>query len=123
MTVALALITVAGPAHAKDADKEEAKEKTALLQTVTIRKACEQYYLNPNSGGTYPKKLEDLIKPPWGGSSFLANGKDNLLDPWAKAFKYELAKDAKGFDKPFIWAERTVNGKTKVIGAKPPEKK
>src|SRR5437764_13931868 len=96
------LVLAAGLARSDDAKQEKAKEEKALLQIAAIKKACQAYYINPSSGNVYPKKLADLTKPPWGGSSFLNDDKE-LCDPWGKEFKYATNPGGK----PFVWSERT----------------
>ncbi len=122
--IAGALVLILSAGFAKPDDKSEAAEEAkAILQANAIMKACESYYLNPNSCNKYPLKLDDLVKPPWGGVSFLNDPKKDLIDPWGIRFQYAVAADGKGNQRPFVWTERTVDKKTKVIGKKPPEKK
>ncbi len=104
------------------AEYEAALEAHAELRLHSIITACQAYYTNPKSGHEYPEKLTDLVKPPWGGSSFLNDPATDLLDPWGQPFQYERRKDSAGAERPFVWTERTVDGKTKVIGDKPPAK-
>jgi len=100
---------------------EKAKEDKASRGCVSIAQACEAYAVNPqNKTGAYPAKLAELVKPPFGGASFIRNGKDDLLDPWGNAFQYAVEKDKKGRLRPFAWSTRTVDGKTKVFGERPP---
>jgi hypothetical protein len=102
--------------------KEDAKEKDAERRVKDLESACEAYATNPaNAKGKYPEKLADLITPPFSKSSYLKNGKDDLIDPWGKEFKYEVTKDKSGRVRTYIWTERTVEGKTKVYGEKPPK--
>ena len=86
--------------------------------------ACEAYQTSPqNEKGKPPTILLELVKPPFGGVSFLRNGEKDLLDPWGKTLQYAVAKDEKGELRAYVWAELTIDGKTKVIGTKPPEPK
>jgi hypothetical protein len=104
------------------AKQDEAKEKIAELNARGLMAACEAYYINPSSGLMYPKTLTDLVVPPFGGS-LLKNGAKDLLDPWGKEYKYAAAVTDKGIPAGYVWTERVVNGKTKVYGRKPPDKK
>jgi hypothetical protein len=102
---------------------DAAKEQMAELNARGLAVVCEAYFLNPASGNEYPKKLTDIVKPPFGGASFVRNGEKDLLDPWGKEYKYALEALRDGTQVPRVWTERVVNGKTKVYGTKPPEKK
>ncbi|MDB5307512.1 MAG: epsG [Gemmataceae bacterium] len=70
---------------------DDAKKSKAQLQASTISKAMEAYHLNPNSGGTYPQSLQELISPAWGGSSFLNDPTADLTDPWNQQFQIQQA--------------------------------
>ena len=105
------------------AQQDGAKEKVAELSAKGLAQACEAYYLNPASGDIYPQTLADLVKPPFGGASFVRNGAKDLIDPWGKEYKYALEALRDGTQVPRVWTERVVNGKTKVYGHKPPDKK
>jgi hypothetical protein len=113
------LILTAGLAGAQP-DADEAKEKRAELSAQSLVVACEAYYLNPQSGDKYPEKLDQLVTPPFGGFGFVRKATD-LIDPWGKAYRYRVAPGADGSPQPFVWSEREVNGRTKVVGRKPPE--
>lgn len=120
-TAAVVLVTAAGLTGAQ-LDPERAKEERAELAARNLTQACEAYYLVPGSKNTYPKSLDDLVKPSFGGAPFVRDAKD-LIDPWGKQFSYRVAPNAKGEDRPHVWSERVVGGKTKVVGTKPPEPK
>jgi hypothetical protein len=95
-----------------------------------ILAACEAYYAHPKSKKTYPDQLANLLTPPFGGSSFLKNGTEDLIDPWGGPFQLGIdttrakvnGKDVE-VQRPYVWAERTIDGKVRVFGTKPPEKK
>ena len=100
---------------------EKAKEDQTARACRSILYACEAYQAHPqNKTGAYPPKLADLVKPPFGGASFLRNGKDDLIDPWGNAYRYAVEKDKKGVPRVFVWTTRTIDGKTKTIGELPP---
>ena len=102
---------------------EDAREAVAERNMQSLSNACESYYLNPNSKQSYPSLLRDLVSPPWGGPSYVKDGATALLDPWGNPFRYATSQGKKGNPITFIWVERTEDGKTKVIGTKPPDKK
>lgn len=108
---------------------EEARGEAAVRQAKAVLAACEAYYANPRSRNTYPTNLQDLLSPPFGGSSFLKNNTD-LFDPWGVPFQYEVGKirgkvngtDAE-IDWPYVWTERKIDGRVRLFGTKMPEKK
>lgn len=112
-------VAAAGLARGQD-DVEKAKAEKAVLGTKSLLQTCEAYYLNPQSGNMYPAKLADLARPPF-GTSFLKNGREDLIDPWGKEYKYKVVELDSGEQRPYIWSERVVGGKTLVYGKKPPE--
>ncbi|HUR54263.1 MAG TPA: type II secretion system protein GspG [Gemmataceae bacterium] len=105
------------------AKQDEAKEKMAELNARGLAQACEAFYLNPNSNSIFPARLAELVNPPFGGASFVRNGAKDLLDPWGKEYKYALETLRDGAQVPRVWTERVVNGKAKVYGHKPADKK
>src|SRR5437868_4314783 len=88
VAILVILATVASVAIMRNLD--DAKKSKAQLQAATIAKACEQYYLNPQSQGNYPQNLQELVTPPWGGSAFLSDGMNDLIDPWGQQFQMQL---------------------------------
>lgn len=117
----LDLVAVALCALPLPALVEKAKEDKARRGCQSVVFACEAYQNHPqNKTGEYPAKLAELVKPPFGGPSFLRNGKDDLIDPWGNAFQYAVEKNKKGELKVFVWTERTVDGKPMVVGERPP---
>lgn len=90
----------------------------AVLQARSLLTACEVYRARPESDDKYPATLRDLVKPPWGGGAFLRNPQENLLDPWGNPFKYAVVQTDGGEPELYVWAERTADGKTRLIGAK-----
>jgi hypothetical protein len=110
---------------------EEARGEVAVQRANVVLVGCEAYYINPQSGNQYPLSLRDLLAPPFGGVGFLKNGVEDLLDTWGVPFKYEVgirrAKWVDGTERdsdwPYIWTERKIDGKVRVFGTKPPEKK
>lgn len=124
LSLATVLLGVSAMAAADDAKLEAAKRQRAELNCRSLLLACEAYAVNPaNTTATYPTILLELVKPPFGGASYLRDGEKDLVDPWGKMFQYAVAKDEKGNLRAYVWTERTADGKTTVIGTKPPEPK
>ena len=120
LLTAAVLLGVPAVAVADDAKLEAAKRQRAELHCRSLLLACEAYAVNPaNKTGAHPTILLELVKPPFGGASYLRDGEKDLVDPWGKMFQYAVAKDDKGTLRPYVWTERTVDGKTTVIGTKP----
>ncbi|QJW97833.1 hypothetical protein [Frigoriglobus tundricola] len=62
---------------------DKADEQRAELGSKGLLQACEAYQNNPqNATMAYPTILTELVKPPFGGTSFLRNGEKDLRDPW-----------------------------------------
>ena len=99
-------------------------ENHAQLQAKALMAASEAYVTNPaNKAGRYPSTLADLVKPPFGGTSFLQNKEKDLHDPWGMLYRQAIELDEKGFPRHYVWTEREVNGKVKRIGYPPKGKK
>jgi type II secretory pathway pseudopilin PulG len=101
-----------------DEIKDEAtKEAIAKNDARVIEQACKKYYLE---NAKWPAKLADI-------ADLLENGKKALNDPWGKEYKFAIVtkkgEDGTEIQRPYIWTERTVDGKIKVYGMKPPEEK
>src|SRR4051812_18609436 len=106
--VCAVVVFAAGVSVRADDRFEATKEKIAEINARSIRAACEAYYVKH---AAYPTKLLDLVKPPGGGPSYLKEGAKDLLDPWGKEYKYEVATDEKdGSTRAHVWCERTVDG-------------
>ena len=66
----------------------------AQLACRSISFATEAYANNPaNPENELPNTLDDLVQPPFGGTSFLRNGAAELLDPWGK--RYQMRRDTR----------------------------
>lgn len=106
-----------------DSYLEDARVARATLGAMALKQACQAYALNPaNAGNEYPKRLGDLVEPPFGGASLLRNGIPDLIDPWGRVYRYEVVKAADGTETPRVWSERVVNGRKRVIESGPPGK-
>jgi hypothetical protein len=86
----------------------------AKLQVENTIKACLSYQ---SIYGKYPNDLAALVGID-GERPFLEGGEKAVYDPWGNPLKYALVPDAKGNMEPYVWSERTVDGKLAIIGAK-----
>jgi general secretion pathway protein G len=69
---------------------EDAKKSKAVLQAKGIHTAVQAYMTSPaNPYGEPPPDLHALYQPQnsVGGTSFLKNGPEDLIDPWGKEFQ------------------------------------
>ena len=122
--VGVAVLLICPTVVPADEKAEKAEEEKARLACMKLLDVCLNYQNNPaNQKHLIPMRLLDLVEPPFGGTGYLPNGEKDLLDPWGKMLLYAVAINEKGQPQPYIWAERKVDGKTKVIGTKPPEPK
>lgn len=81
--------------------------------------ACLDYRRHPKSGGRYPVSLDELEHPPFPSDPLPAFSTEReLRDGWGKRLRYALVINEKGEAEPHAWAERVVNGKTHLCGAK-----
>jgi hypothetical protein len=97
---------------------EDYRGSMTVLQARTLIAACEAYQGHSSAENKYPSTLNDLVSPPWGGPSLLRNGKDELVDSWGSPFRDAVVPNEKGEVEIYVWAERIVDGKTSLIGAK-----
>jgi hypothetical protein len=79
--------------------------------------ACREYR-DRHPDRLYPVKLTDLAVPSVSGGPFIDNSERSFTDGWGNPFRYALVPNAAGELEPHIWAERTVDGKTTLHGAK-----
>jgi len=79
--------------------------------------ACRAYYQH-SPDKKYPAKLTDLLKPPGDIGPLVHNPDEAFLDAWGQPFRYALVPNEDGELEPYVWTERTRNGRTKLIGAK-----
>ena len=92
--------------------KADAKGQVAAVNALTLKKEADTYY---TLHGRWPAVLLDV-------APLLEGGVNALLDPWGETYKYEVAADEQGKERPYIWTERTAGGITWVFGNKLPEK-
>jgi general secretion pathway protein G len=82
---------------------EDARKNRAQLQCRSLASTIEAYYLNPQSGNKYPESLEQLLQPPFGGTSLLKNGQEDLTDPWGKRYQVQMIQGQDGADMPLVF--------------------
>jgi len=101
----------------EDPKDDAAKEQDAKAGARLIEQAFKKYYVD---NGKWPAKLEDIAKN-------VQDGKKALLDPWGKEYRFKIVnvktEGGTEVERPYIWTERTVDGKTKVYSWPPEEKK
>ncbi|HEX4607609.1 MAG TPA: prepilin-type N-terminal cleavage/methylation domain-containing protein [Urbifossiella sp.] len=81
---------------------EDARKSRAQLQCRSLATAIETYYLNPQSGNQYPDNLQQLLNPPFGGTSLLKNGQDDLNDPWGGQYQVQFIQGNDGAQMPLV---------------------
>jgi general secretion pathway protein G len=103
VAILVILATVASVAVTRNLD--DAKKSKAQLQAAAIAKAMESYYINPNSGNMYPTSPQELVTPPWGGTSFLNDPQHDMIDPWGNQFQIQqqAANDGSVQGKPMVF--------------------
>jgi hypothetical protein len=78
---------------------------------VRIALAVAEYTKHPdNPKHELPTKLEDLLRPLFGGPSLLPNGSADLIDPWGKPYQSERARRSNGTEYLLI-KTTTLNGR------------
>jgi len=84
----------------------------------TLTRACVLFKLRFDY---FPSKLEELMKPPDGGRSFLTN-KDDLADPFGRQYEYDAAGAKNGGRTPDVWSLGPRHLKDAIIGNWPEKK-
>ena len=89
----------------------DVKESKAQLGCARLAQAIERYLeSDANKKPEPPATLRDLLKPPFGGKSFLRNGEEaELIDPWDNPYQMEVIKRADG-DEFFLVFTMTPDG-------------
>jgi general secretion pathway protein G len=68
---------------------EDARKGRAQLQCRSLATACEAYKNNAaNPMSEDPTNPGQLLQPPFGGTSFLKNGQEDLIDPWGQEYQF-----------------------------------
>lgn len=81
---------------------EKAKQSKAQLGCKALADAAEAYFVDPNGSGQFPQALQELVTPAF-GRSMLKNGQQDLLDPWGKAYQYEVRQKQDGTQYAYVF--------------------
>jgi general secretion pathway protein G len=98
---------------------EDARKSRAQLQCKSLVTAIEAYYSNPQSGNQYPENLQQLLVPPFGGTSFLKNGEEDLIDPWGKQYQLQYIEGSDGAMMPLVFTQSNDGVMISQYGAGP----
>lgn len=82
---------------------EDARKSRAQLQCKSLAQTIEAYYLNPQSNNQYPENLQQLLQPPFGGTSMLKNGQEDLVDPWGQQYQVQFIQGQDGAQMPLVY--------------------
>jgi hypothetical protein len=85
-----------------------------LHRAENIALAC-QWYARQSPDGKYPATLAELQKPMTPGR---APWVDEIADAWGTPFRYALIPNESGVLEPYIFTERTCEGRNTILGAK-----
>lgn len=98
---------------------EDARKSRAQLQCKSIETAVQAFYSNPQSGNQYPSGLGDLLAPPFGGTSFLKNGQEDLIDPWGNQYQIQMITGNDGAEMPLVYTNAPDGTPISQYGAGP----
>jgi hypothetical protein len=93
------------------------KRCAAMSQAGSCVRACVAYRMKTLANGKYPARLLDLIEPPAGMQPLLSGGKEEIIDPWGKPFRYVIVETPNG-PAPYVWTEFETKGELMLFGAK-----
>ncbi len=94
------------PEQAQQPDPLEAQKRAATKGCLLIAQAIDAYTTNPaNDRQEPPTALADLVRPAFGGRSFLRNNESDLKDPWGKPYAAERRIHADGTEYAFVTTE------------------
>jgi hypothetical protein len=116
-TVILVLVTVLVISAITKVSDRHYSIHLSLSRARTLVEAC-RIYRQQCPGGKYPATLAELRKPPPGYGPFLGDPERDCIDAWEIPFRYGLVPNETGELEPYVWTERTRDGKTTLIGAK-----
>jgi hypothetical protein len=90
----------------------------SIMRAEVLARACRDYSRH-SPDGRFPVGLTDLRSPPPGDDRrVLDDDGSDLTDTWGTPFRYAVVANETGQLEPYVWAERTVDGKTTLLGAK-----
>jgi general secretion pathway protein G len=98
---------------------EDARKSRAQLQCQSLAQTIESYYLNPQSGNQYPENLNQLLQPPFGGTSLLKNGEADLIDPWGQQYQVQFVQGDDGAMQPRVYTTAKDGTPISQFGAGP----
>ncbi|MBA4064751.1 MAG: hypothetical protein C0501_13755 [Isosphaera sp.] len=76
---------------------DNAKKSRAQLQAKTIAQAVQAYITDPqNPSNEPPQSLEVLAQTGTGGTAFLKDGAESLIDPWGQQFQVKAIQGRDG---------------------------
>ena len=97
VVVAIIVILAGVGVVATTRNLEDARKSKAQLQCKGIEQAIKSYKMNTaNQLGEDPSGLGDLLTPPFGGTGFLANGQQDLIDPWGNQYQMKAHTQGDG---------------------------
>lgn len=89
------------PREAEKPDGATPEQRAAHLRCKNVATAIEAYTNNPaNPEGALPQTLYNLVRPPFGGPSYLRNNERDLHDQWGQMFYYGVSLDRD--EKPYV---------------------
>ena len=76
---------------------EDARKAKAQLACQGLSQSIDLYIKNPaNTNSEPPTQLSDLLNPPFGGTGYLKNGQQDLVDPWGQQYQIQPSQGADG---------------------------
>ncbi len=90
---------------------EDAKKSKAQLGCRGIAQAIEAYKNNPaNTMQEDPTDLNQLLTPPFGGTAFLKNGQEDLVDPWGQPYSMKPYAQGDGSEVILVFTQSKNDG-------------
>jgi general secretion pathway protein G len=90
---------------------EDARKGRAQLACQGISSAVEAYKSNPaNTMSEEPSQPSDLLNPPFGGTAFLKNGQQDLIDPWGQPYQFQKVQQGDGNDVIMVFTRSPKDG-------------
>jgi general secretion pathway protein G len=76
---------------------EDAKKTKAQLGCKAVADAIQNFTNNPaNTMNEPPSGLQDLLNPHFGGTGYLKNGQQDLMDPWGQQYQMQQMQQGDG---------------------------
>jgi|SRR5579883_997291 len=92
------------------------RRSTPILRCRTVVLACQSYRKANEAGGSFPSRIADLMRPPFGGPPVLEDR--TVKDGWGKPLRYAVVVQENGDEEVYVWAERDTPGAVEIFGAK-----